>query len=138
VQQASAKEVLRPELLLIDDDPIIVETLSMVLQADYLVYTAESRKQAKKLIQGLEKVPSLALVDLGLPPLPHDPDEGFALITELISYNPNMKILVLSGQSEKENIQHALTLGAVDFVPKPCDITLLKARLEHQLMMVRA
>ncbi len=131
-------KIARPELLLIDDDPIIVETLSLVLQSDYLVYTAESRQQAKQLIQRLENVPSLALVDLGLPPLPHNPDEGFELINELISYNPNMKILVLSGQSEKESIQHALTLGAVDFVPKPCDITLLKARLEHQLMMVGA
>jgi DNA-binding NtrC family response regulator len=136
--QASINEASKPELLLIDDDPIIVETLSLVLQSDYLVYTAESRKKAKKLVQSLERVPSLALVDLGLPPLPHNPDEGFALINELISYNPDMKILVLSGQSEKENIQHALTLGAVDFISKPCDITLLKARLEHQLMMIDA
>ena len=138
VSQTSKTDLVKPELLLIDDDSIIVDTLSLVLQSDYLVYTAESRKKTKKLIQGLESIPSLALVDLGLPPLPHNPDEGFALITELISYNPDMKILVLSGQSEKENIQHALTLGAVDFVPKPCDITLLKARLEHQLMMVGA
>jgi DNA-binding NtrC family response regulator len=138
MRQASINEASKPELLLIDDDPIIVETLSLVLQSDYLVYTAESRKKAKKLVQSLERVPSLALVDLGLPPLPHNPDEGFALINELISYNPDMKILVLSGQSEKENIQHALTLGAVDFISKPCDITLLKARLEHQLMMIDA
>jgi DNA-binding NtrC family response regulator len=138
MRQASINEASKPELLLIDDDPIIVETLSLVLQSDYLVYTAESRKKAKKLVQSLERVPSLALVDLGLPPLPHNPDEGFALINELISYNPDMKILVLSGQSEKENIQHALTLGAVDFISKPCDITLLKARLQHQLMMIDA
>jgi DNA-binding NtrC family response regulator len=138
VSQTSNTDLVKPELLLIDDDPIIVDTLSLVLQSDYLVYSAESRQKVKKLIQGLKSIPSLALVDLGLPPLPHNPDEGFALIDELISYNPNMKILVLSGQSEKENIQHALTLGAVDFVPKPCDITLLKARLQHQLMMVGA
>ena len=97
------------------------------LQSDYLVYTAETRAQTKQLIQRLENVPSLALVDLGLPPLPHNPDEGFELINELISYNPKMKILVLSGQSDKQNIQHALTLGAVDFIPKPCDIALFKS-----------
>ncbi len=138
MRQASINDLAHPELLLIDDDPLIVESLSLVLQSDYLVYTAESRKQVKQLLQGLQNIPSLALVDLGLPPLPHNPDEGFELINELISYNPNMKILVLSGQSSKENIQHALTLGAVDFVPKPCDINLLKARLEHQMMMVSA
>ena len=138
MRQSSINELARPELLLVDDDPLIVESLSLVLQSDYLVYTAESRLQAKQLIQRLDNIPSLALIDLGLPPLPHAPEEGFELINELISYNPNMKILVLSGQSEKENIQHALTLGAVDFVPKPCDIILLKARLAHQVMMVSA
>ena len=137
-QQTSNNEKALPELLLIDDDPLIVESLSMVLQSAYDLYTAESRAQAKKIIQRLENVPALALVDLGLPPLPHNPDEGFALINELLSYNPNMKILVLSGQSEEENIQHALTLGAVDFIPKPCDMSLLKARLAHQEMIVGA
>jgi DNA-binding NtrC family response regulator len=136
--QASSKKPAKPELLLIDDDVLIVESLSMVLQSEFQVHTAESRAQARKLVQRLDDVPSLALVDLGLPPLPHNPDEGFELINELISFNPNMKILVLSGQSDKENIQHALTLGAVDFIPKPCDISLLKARLAHQLMMINA
>ncbi len=137
-KQTSIRNLEPPALLLVDDDPLIVESLSMVLQSDFTIYSAESRAQAKSLIQRLETVPSIALVDLGLPPLPHNPDEGFELINELLSYKPNMKILVLSGQSEKENIQHALTLGAVDFVPKPCDITLLKARLQHQIMIVGA
>ena len=127
-----------PALLLVDDDPLIVDSLSMVLQSDFSVQSAGSRSQAKKLLQGMQEVPSLALVDLGLPPLPHNPDEGFALVDELLTWNPNMKILVLSGQSEKENIQHALTLGAVDFVPKPCDMALLKARLAHQVMIIGA
>lgn len=127
-----------PELLLVDDDPLIVESLSLILQKDYLVYSAESRKQVLDLMHHLDGAPSLALIDLGLPPLPHNPDEGFELINELLALNPNMKILVLSGQGEKANIQHALTLGAVDFIPKPCDIPLLKTRLAHQLMMLGA
>ena len=128
----------KPCLLLVDDDPLIVESLSLVLQDQYDVYSAETRKQANKLIQSLEDVPSLALVDLGLPPKPHSPDEGFALIHDLLGLNRDIKILILSGQSEQANIQHALTLGAVDFIPKPCDISLLKARLKHQIMMLAA
>ena len=46
-----------------------------------------------------------------------------------------MKILVLSGQSDQTNMHHALTLGAVDFIPKPADPALLKARLSHHLML---
>ena len=135
---ANDQIINKPELLLVDDDPLIAESLSLVLADEYFVYTAESRKQAKTLVQELGRAPSLALIDLGLPPLPHNPDEGFELINELIAVNPDMKILVLSGQSDKSNIQHALTLGAVDFVPKPCDVPLLRSRLTHQVMMLSA
>ena len=128
----------KPALLLVDDDPLITESLSLLLQGDYLVYGAESRREVVDLVHNIEEVPPLALVDLGLPPLPHHPDEGFELINELLALNPNMKILVLSGQGEKTNIQHALTLGAVDFIPKPCDIPLLKTRLAHQVMILEA
>jgi len=127
-----------PGLVLVDDDPLIVESLSFVLGVDFEVYTADTRASAKRLLQRLTDVPALALIDLGLPPDPHAPDEGFALIAELLAFNHSMKILVLSGQSDRSNIQHALTLGAVDFVPKPCDADLLRARLNHQLLILDA
>jgi DNA-binding NtrC family response regulator len=128
----------RRELLFVDDDPMIVESLALALEDEYIVYSAEGRKQAKELLHRLAAPPSLALVDLGLPPRPHKPEQGFQLIDELLAFNPNMKILVLSGQGEQANIQHALTLGAVDFIPKPCDVPLLRTRLRHQVMMLEA
>ena len=128
----------RPGLVLVDDDPLIVESLSFVLGVDFDVHTAESRPAAKTLLQRLTVMPALALIDLGLPPDPHAPDEGFRLISELLAFNRQMKILVLSGQSDRSNIQHALTLGAVDFVPKPCDADLLRARLHHQVLILDA
>lgn len=128
----------KPLLLFVDDDPIIVDALSIVLQKDFDVITADSRKQVKSLLQDLSVKPSLALVDLGLPPKPHSPEEGFKLIEELMSLNDSFKILVLSGQNEDINIHHALTLGAVDFIPKPCDMSLLRSRLEYQMTMLQA
>jgi DNA-binding NtrC family response regulator len=122
-------------LLLVDDDQLITESLSFILKKKYQVYIAESRPQAKDIISSLKTPPQLALVDLGLPPFPHQADEGFALIEDLLAHDPQMKILVLSGQSEEMNIQHALTLGAVDFVPKPADPALLQTRLQHHLML---
>jgi DNA-binding NtrC family response regulator len=136
--ELAAPAPARRELLFVDDDPLIVESLSLALQDQYVVYSAESRKQAKELLHRMKNPPSLALVDLGLPPRPHKPDQGFELIDELLAFNPNMKILVLSGQGEHATIQHALTLGAVDFVPKPCDVPLLRTRLAHQVMMLEA
>jgi len=137
-KMADQSKGYKPVLLLVDDDQLIAESLALALEEDYQVIIAESRAQAKLLMQKMTEAPSLALVDLGLPPAQHLPDEGFALIDELLAINYNIKILVLSGQSEKANIQHALTLGAVDFVPKPCDVKLLQTRLNHQMMMLEA
>lgn len=122
-------------LLLVDDDPLIIEGLGFMLRKQYNLITAESRHQATQKISDAEELPELALIDLGLPPYPHKPDEGFALIRELLSLQPNMKVLVLSGQDNDVNIQHALTIGAVDFIAKPAEPELLLARLQHHLRL---
>ncbi len=111
----------KPLLLIVDDDSLISESLSFALAQEYDVLTSHSRTHALALLRQLRQPPQLALVDLGLPPLPHRPDEGFALIGDLLALSPDMKIIVLSGQSDEGNARHARTLGAVDFVAKPCD-----------------
>jgi DNA-binding NarL/FixJ family response regulator len=90
---------MKNQVLFVDDDPLIVESLSIALDDEFTVHAAENRGQAKKLLNRIQQKLSIALVDLGLPPHPHHPDEGFRLIEELVTYNPNMKILVLSGQN---------------------------------------
>ncbi|MCW8853105.1 MAG: sigma-54 dependent transcriptional regulator [Gammaproteobacteria bacterium] len=121
-------------LLLVDDDALVIENLSSYLSKKYHVITAESRLDARDLFLKGER-PQIALVDLGLPPAPHQAIEGFALIEDLLCLDPEMKILVLPGQSEAVDIQHALTLGAVDFIPENADQDLLQSRLEHHLML---
>jgi DNA-binding NtrC family response regulator len=126
----------KPDLLIVDDDPLIADTLDFVLGNDFTVYVADSRAQVKSLLRQLDRAPELALVDLGLPPTPHRPDEGFRLISELIAHSPGMKIVVLSGQNDETNARHARTLGAIDFVAKPCEPDrlrdLLRAALDVQ------
>jgi len=128
----------QPGLLLVDDDPLISESLAFVLKNNFSVHVVATREEAKRLLYTLPVLPNLALVDLGLPPTPHTPEEGFSLVSELLTFNPTIKILILSGQDTQENVRHALTLGAVDFIPKPCDMELLKARLKHQVMILEA
>jgi len=130
-----SENMQKPTVLLIDDDPIITESMGFILKKHFNVVTAESRAEAKIALAKLDSKPELALVDLGLPPLPHEPGEGFALIEDLLAHDSQMKILVLSGQSDEANMHHALTLGAVDFIPKPVDPALLQSRLNHQLML---
>jgi len=125
-----------PLLLLVDDDPLISETLSFALGRHFDVLTSHSRSHCRTVLRQLKQAPALALIDLGLPPTPHRPDEGFALIGELLAAAPAMKIIVLSGQNDDDNARHARTLGATDFVAKPCEpgrlIELLQQALRFQ------
>lgn len=111
----------KPLLLIVDDDPLIAESLSFAFARDFDIVTSHSRPHALNLLRQLRQTPRLALIDLGLPPLPHRPDEGFMLIGDLLALAPDMKIITLTGQNDDDNARHARTLGAIDFVGKPCD-----------------
>jgi len=111
----------KPALLIVDDDPLIRDSLAYFLSADFDVAVAGSRQEAVDRVRGQGRRPQAALVDLGLPPTPHRPDEGFALIGELLAHSPDLQILVLSGQNEEAHARYARTLGATDFIPKPAE-----------------
>ena len=128
----------KPGLLVVDDDPLITDTLAFALQADYAVHACDSRQQAIELLRQLRDAPPLALVDLGLPPAPHTPDEGFQLIADLLAHSPSMKIFVLSGQNDAANARHARALGAWEFVAKPSDPALLRRLLARALELPAA
>ena len=122
----------KPRLLLVDDDPLIAESLAFALEGDYAVTRAQDRAAAvAQLREGFE--PDLALIDLGLPPVAHLPNEGFKLIGDLLAHAPAVRILVLTGQNEESNARRARALGAVDLVPKPCDPEFLRAALARAL-----
>ena len=122
----------KPRLLLVDDDPLINESIAYALARDYEVERAGDRAEAVEKLRAGSR-PELALVDLGLPPLPHLPNEGFKLIGDLLAHAPQVRILVLTGQNEESNARRARALGAVDLVPKPCEPELLRSQLARAL-----
>ena len=123
----------KPQLLIVDDDPLIIDTLSFALDRTFEILASHSRAQCIELLRRQPRMPDLALIDLGLPPLPHRPDEGFSLISDLLNLSSAIKIVVLSGQSDAGNARHARTLGAIDFVAKPCSPGDLRIILERAL-----
>lgn len=123
----------KPTLLLIDDDSIIADSLEYMLSDDYDIERAVDRQTSFDLLDRVAHSPTLALVDLGLPPDIHTPDEGLAVIRKISQLHPSTRILVLSGQDSKKYLFQAKEAGAVDFIDKPCDIAQIKARLIKQM-----
>jgi DNA-binding NtrC family response regulator len=116
-------------LLIVDDDTLIGESLSFALEPDFVVAVADSRASAMALLKGGKFSPALALIDLGLPPVPNLPTEGFRLVGDLLAFSPQIRVLVLTGQNEAANGRRARALGAAELVPKPCDPVHLKRQL---------
>jgi hypothetical protein len=69
----------KPTLLLIDDDSIISDSLEYMLGDDYCIERAVDRQTSFDLLDRIIDSPTLALVDLGLPPNIHTPDDVLPL-----------------------------------------------------------
>ena len=133
-----AASIAKPCLLLVDDDSLILDTLSIVLGQHFEVASATDHDSALERLEHLAVPPPIALVDLGLPPTPHDPAQGYRLIANLLARAPGMKIVVLSGQSEEIAGRHARALGAIEFIAKPARPTDLLQLLENVMLAASA
>ncbi|NCF61309.1 MAG: response regulator, partial [Gammaproteobacteria bacterium] len=100
-------------VLLVEDDPRLVETLGSHLRAaGYAVDV--SLDGIEGLYVGEEFPVDLAIIDLGLPQLP-----GLEVIRELRSRGRDFPILVLTARSEWQDKVAGLEAGADDYVTKP-------------------
>ena len=130
-RSTATRAASRPGLLIVDDDPLIADSLSFLLETDFDVVSHASRAAAIRWLREQTTPPALALIDLGLPPDPHRPDEGYALIADLLAHSPDTRIVVLSGQGEENVARHARALGATEFVAKPAQPQALNALLRQ-------
>ena len=115
---------MKPLILIVDDDEDIRSQLRWALTEQFDVVEAEDRPAAMTVFAA--KKPEVVLVDLGLPPHPGTPEEGLALLGELVAADPAIRAVVISGQGEKENAMRAIGEGAYDFLCKPVDVDELR------------
>jgi len=119
----------KPRLLIVDDDEDIRTQMKWALASCYDVLTAEDQSGAVAAFAA--ERPAVTLLDLGLPPRPNDAEEGLATLATLLAANPLTKVIVVSGQSDKENAIRAVGAGAYDFLIKPVDMDELQLVLER-------
>jgi two-component system NtrC family response regulator len=103
--------------------------MKWALADDYNVVMAGDRNAAMAAFSAAR--PIVSVVDLGLPPCPNDPDEGLALVSGLLVLDRQAKVVVVSGQGEKQNAIRAVGTGAYDFLCKPVDVDELRLVLKR-------
>lgn len=115
-------------ILLVEDDEALRKQLVFTLENDNTVFEAGNRNQA---VSALKKCnPEIAIIDLGLPPNEHSPEEGLFVIEHINSLY-NCKIIVLTGQTTKEAAVRSLETGCFDYLEKPVNIDQLLFSIER-------
>jgi two-component system, NtrC family, response regulator len=112
----------RKPLLIVEDDPALQKQMRWAFE-QYETVVAGDRETAVAQLRRYE--PAVVTMDLGLPPYPDDPAEGFKLLEEIHALAPETKVIVLTGQNDRANALKAIGLGAHDFCTKPFEPELL-------------
>ncbi len=117
------------KLLIIEDEISVAKQLKWGLGKEYEITIASKADKARPLL-GSGAFPVVTL-DLGLPPHPDTPKEGFKLLEEIVTLSPQTRVIVITGNAEEENAVKAVALGAIDFCEKPIDLKLLNIILSR-------
>jgi two-component system NtrC family response regulator len=120
----------RPQVLIVEDDLALQKQIRWSLDR-FEAATASDRASA---LAQFKRAPApVVTMDLGLPPDPDAVSEGFALLDALLRADPTVKVIVLSGQSDRANALRAIELGAFDFLAKPLEADMLNMTVERAL-----
>jgi two-component system, NtrC family, response regulator len=110
------------KLLIIEDDPGLQSQLRWCF-SDFEVYLADDEESAFKVFD--KTPPCVVTLDLGLPPDPGGVSVGFQILEKILATNASIKVIVVTGQEDRENALKAVSMGAYDFFNKPVDPQIL-------------
>jgi len=112
----------KQKLMIVEDDPGLQSQLKWSFE-DFEVIVARNKKEALAKLRRHEA--PVVTLDLGLPPDADGTSEGLATLEQLLELNPNLKIIVVTGNEDRQNAVKAIALGAYDFYQKPIDAEIL-------------
>ncbi|GBD96085.1 MAG TPA: PEP-CTERM-box response regulator transcription factor [Nitrospirae bacterium] len=117
------------QILVVEDDPDIQTQMKWGLSKEYNVFQASDRPSANRLFN--KKKPLVVTLDLGLPPDENDANEGLSCLRDILKKAPETKVIILTGNNDRENARKAIQMGAYDYYLKPVDMNELKVILKR-------
>lgn len=120
--------MIKKTLLIVEDDPGLQSQLKWSFEG-IEVHLAEDEDSAMQIIK--EQQPQVMTLDLGLPPDPGGFSVGFQILRQVLSIAPYTKVIVVTGQEDREHALNAISQGAYDFFNKPVDAKVLALVVER-------
>ena len=122
----------RKILLIVEDDPGLQKQLKWTFES-YQAVIAGNRSEA---ITALRRyMPCVVTLDLGLPPDAANASEGLKALEEILELAPATKVIVVTGNDDRENAIKAVAMGAYDFYQKPIDSDVLNLIIERAFQL---
>jgi diguanylate cyclase (GGDEF)-like protein len=120
----------KPKLLVVDDQPINIQVMHQIFGGDYQVFMATNGPQAVSICQS--NPPDLVLLDIVMPGM-----DGFEVCTLLKANDAtcNIPVIFVTAHTDAAQETHGLSLGAVDFIAKPVNPAVVRARVKTHLTL---
>ena len=114
------------DILVVDDDDVIRDTLCELLSTDYSCQTANTAEDAlvKLEAQGFDVV----LTDISMPGL-----DGKELLEKVLEMYPGTPVIIISGHSDHEQARSLMSRGAFDFLLKPFRLEIVEESVKRAL-----
>jgi len=112
----------KPQVLVIDDDPLFREMIRNMLQNDFLIRTAATTEDGMRLFT--QDSPEAVLLDLVMPG-----KDGIWALRAMRREDPTVAVAILTGHAALETAKEAISLGARFYIEKPVDAEELKRTL---------
>lgn len=114
-------------ILVIDDDPQVLQTLSMMMKRlGHLAFVALDGQHALKVFK--QDAPHAAILDLNLPDM-----NGIEVLRQIRAYDEGFPVIILTGAGTETLEQEGKQLGISDFLVKGFSLQALKAALDRAL-----
>jgi putative two-component system response regulator len=120
----------KPSILVVDDTPGNLAVMTALLKDDYRVKVAHNGERALRLVSSGER-PALILLDVMMPGL-----DGYEVCRRLKSdpATEAIPVIFLTARADAEDETQGFALGAADYITKPINPVIVKARIQAQLM----
>jgi DNA-binding response OmpR family regulator len=123
----------KPNILIVDDEPIVVEVVGRYLRRDgFAVTSATTGDEGLRAGLDTDNPPTLIVLDVMLPGI-----DGFEVCKQLRQANVTVPIILLTARGEEADRIGGLGIGADDYVVKPFSPGELIARVKAQLRRVK-
>ena len=114
------------EILIVDDDDLIRETLFELLSGDYQCETASTAEEALARLEA--ETVEVVLTDISMPGL-----SGQDLLVRVRERYPTTPVIMISGMTDQDHAQRLIKLGAFDYLLKPFRLEVVEASVKRAL-----